>query len=332
VTVIDNPKSTAPDDAIAWRPAVPGNAGHPLDVAPLPYWLDRPCPSWCVTLPHADVDHPDDRLHIGASWDVVLTQEPPDVFTDVDGTVLSSEPVRLMAAVYQGYRDRDPYVSMDLGDAKCREVELTFAEAAELAAALGRPGDEYAMITLTLEDSDRRLPEPWPGEPVFWPRQVGVRLESAAEAAELGATQRRVVTVYRDSYRVLTVPEAADMASGIDGLLRDAASGEEPQAAGEAAGRGALGWVRAQAAATEARRIAGLPGTGPGERARHLGIAAFIEEDAAAARQAGMASAARTFLSLGCGPAQVREQAAGLKEEAALLELADAMDRLESAD
>ena len=32
---------------LEWRPAVPGNAGHSLDCAPLPYWLDRPCPPWC---------------------------------------------------------------------------------------------------------------------------------------------------------------------------------------------------------------------------------------------------------------------------------------------
>lgn len=90
------------------------------------------------------------------------------------------------------------------------DVEFTLAEAEDLAAALAAPGDEYAWITLTLADAHR-------------PAEVGIRLESAEEVAELGAPERRVVTVYRDRYLTVTLAEAAERAAAITDLLASAA-------------------------------------------------------------------------------------------------------------
>lgn len=229
MTVVESPETAVLNDASVVFPmsrVVPGNAGHPLDDAPLPYWLDRPCPPWCTMIrPHGDEMLADDRLHRGDCYDVELTQEPPDVFTFADGRVLSSEPFILMAVLYQHYKAASPHISLNI-DAGT-DVDLTLAEAGELAAALNAPGDDYVMITLTLEDADVDVaPKPWPEgrepEPVYWSRQVGVRLESAEEVAELGAPERRVVTVYRDRYLTFTPAEASDLGAAIVKLLAGA--------------------------------------------------------------------------------------------------------------
>jgi hypothetical protein len=68
-SLVDVTVQASRDSEAEWRPTVPGNAGHPLAEAPLPYWLDRPCPAWCVlTTPHQDHDDYDDRLHHAASY------------------------------------------------------------------------------------------------------------------------------------------------------------------------------------------------------------------------------------------------------------------------
>ena len=45
-----------------------------------PYWLPGPCPAWCAYPDdHQPHDHPDDRVHMGITWDVSLTLEDPTV-------------------------------------------------------------------------------------------------------------------------------------------------------------------------------------------------------------------------------------------------------------
>jgi hypothetical protein len=202
-------------------PVVPGNAGHPLDEAPLPYWLSEPCPPWCGSIiPHEEGVMPADRAHTGDSYEIELTQVPADVCADGDGTILSSDPYVLIAALGQHYRECEPHVSVNI-DAG-RDIDLTLAEAVRMAKALNGPGDESSMISATLEDSDRCAPPgTWPWSAAR-PRQIEIRLESAEEteaAADLGAPERRVVIVYRDCYLVLTPAEAAELAAAIVKLL-----------------------------------------------------------------------------------------------------------------
>jgi hypothetical protein len=45
-----------------------------------PYWLPGPCPDWCAYPEDHDArDHPDDRVHMGSTWDITLTLEDPAV-------------------------------------------------------------------------------------------------------------------------------------------------------------------------------------------------------------------------------------------------------------
>jgi hypothetical protein len=228
MTVTESPQAGEPAVASAWHPAVPGNAGHSLDKAPLPYWLDRPCPPWCLmTIPHEDGEMPSDRQHMSVFYEVDLTQEPPLAVSEALEDE-EDESATLSAGLWQHHTARDPHLTLIINHGT--DVEFTLAEAGELAAALSAPGDEYTMITLTLEDSDRHPPrgprragqEP---KPVYRPRMFGVRLEPAGEAADLSATERRVVAVYRDTYLTLTLSEAAELASGISDLLGEAAAG-----------------------------------------------------------------------------------------------------------
>ena len=121
------------------QPAViPVANGHAPDPAALPYWQDRPCPSWChLLIPHKDHDSPADRLHMAPFHDIQLTLEAANVvrIPSADGKVaLEVSPSFITAGLIQGWRDREARVT--LIHAGTHDIELTVAEAAELAEAL----------------------------------------------------------------------------------------------------------------------------------------------------------------------------------------------------
>jgi hypothetical protein len=169
-----------------------------------------------MTVPHQDCEDFEDRLHMSVGHVVELTLQPPGVFRAGDGMVLSSSPVHVVAGLWQHYRERDPHVTLIINDKT--DVDFTIAEAAALAAALTTPGDEYVMITLTLEDSDTWL-EGQPSRLAVRPRQFGIRLDR-----EQGGCEAQVVTVYHDEYLTLTVAEARELAEALAALIRQAAN------------------------------------------------------------------------------------------------------------
>lgn len=112
--------------------------GHVPDLPARPYWQDRPCPTWChLLVPHKDHDSPADRLHMAPFHDIQLTMEAADVIRipSADGKVaLEVSPPFITAGLIQGWRDREAHVT--LVHAATHDIELTVAEAAELAEAL----------------------------------------------------------------------------------------------------------------------------------------------------------------------------------------------------
>ena len=112
--------------------------GHAPDLAERPYWQDQPCPAWCrVVVPHQDHTPPEDRFHMSPIHDVTLTLEVADVFRFPDrtgGTVLEVSPSFITAGLLQGWREREARVI--LTHAATHDIELTVAEARELAEAL----------------------------------------------------------------------------------------------------------------------------------------------------------------------------------------------------
>lgn len=124
--------------AIPAVPAITAANGHAPDLPARPYWQDQPCPPWChLAIPHQDHDSPDDRFHMAPFHDVQLTLEAPDVtrIPSADGKVaLEVSPSFITAGLIQGWRDREAHVT--LVHAESHDIELTIAEAAELAEAL----------------------------------------------------------------------------------------------------------------------------------------------------------------------------------------------------
>ena len=103
---------------------VPANAGHPLDEAPLPYWLTEPCPPWCeLTTPHGDSELYADRLHSSVSHCVTADGE--------------DSPADISAALWMHYRESRPHICLNIGIAD--ETSLELPEAAELARLLTSP-------------------------------------------------------------------------------------------------------------------------------------------------------------------------------------------------
>ena len=118
--------------------AIPMANGHAPDLPARPYWQDRPCPAWCrVVVPHQDHSPPEDRFHMSPIHDVTLTLEAADVirFPDGDGgSVLEVSPSFITAGLLQGWREREARII--LTHAGAHDIELTVAEARELAEAL----------------------------------------------------------------------------------------------------------------------------------------------------------------------------------------------------
>lgn len=101
-----------------------------------PYWLPGPCPAWCAyPEDHQPHDHPDDRVHMGCTWDVTLTLEDPAVNLPRDpaGRIEVSIP-HLDIYLQQGWREQEPRVELSVNDEP--GISLTLAEAADLAEAL----------------------------------------------------------------------------------------------------------------------------------------------------------------------------------------------------
>lgn len=131
---------------------IPGNGGHPLADAPLPYWLREPCPPWCdMTTPHHDSELYDDRLHQGSSCYVTLTTEPR--------TVIGQEEydTSVSAGLWQHYRDSRPHIALQIGCSE--EIVLELDEAAELARLLAAPPGEWETLTLSMMDPDAVSPQ-----------------------------------------------------------------------------------------------------------------------------------------------------------------------------
>jgi hypothetical protein len=247
---------TAPEDAAVF-PAIPGNAGHRIDEAPLPYWLDRPCPAWCLmTVPHEDHEMVDDRCHMSASFQFESPLEEPDVSRNADGSVVACHPARVGAGMWQHYREGDPYIALLHNDDK--SFHLTVTEAASLAETLMKTADRASEIepvisggsrpfwqvepcpawcTTTHEDADACEDRIHVGD--YWwltmtmenpiiraqsdsgtdcqPAQTGVRLEQGWREIEA-----RVTLVCRDDYMALTLGGASELAGALTSLLRQA--------------------------------------------------------------------------------------------------------------
>jgi hypothetical protein len=217
-----------------WRPTVPGNAGHPLDDAPLPYWLEGPCPPWChLSMPHKDSGSSYMRQHESGYYLVSLTLEDPH---DIE------------MHMEQDYREREPHVSLIL--AFDGEPDMTLAEAAELTRMLKAvaadegtaPGKPASAPTwrqgepcpawcdgehsATDEPRDRRhagecrrliLTMMQAGAADAEPPFIAARLEQGWREAEA-----RIVLVYADQRLNLTRGEAREMADDLSGVLADA--------------------------------------------------------------------------------------------------------------
>lgn len=118
--------------------AIPAVNGSPAAPTERPYWQDQPCPPWChLLVGHQDHDQPDDRVHMAPFHDIQLTLEAADViripFADGSGA-LEVSPSFITAGLSQGWRDREPTISL----IHCGQHDILFtvAEAAEMIEAL----------------------------------------------------------------------------------------------------------------------------------------------------------------------------------------------------
>jgi hypothetical protein len=132
--MLDQATITAPTPA---EPIMAVN-GHAPAPAARPYWQDQPCPTWChMIVGHEDHDRPEDRFHMAPFHDIQLTLEAADVIRipSADGQgALEVSPSFITAGLVQGWWDREARVT--LVHAATHDIELTVAEAAELAEAL----------------------------------------------------------------------------------------------------------------------------------------------------------------------------------------------------
>jgi hypothetical protein len=110
----------------------PARAGRHSLARKAPFWLTRPCPSWCQS-DHDEADRPADRRHLSASLgSIVLTET--EATESADGTWQAQD---IHIALTQHVRELDPLISC-LGHGPAGAWHLTVTEARELAAALTR--------------------------------------------------------------------------------------------------------------------------------------------------------------------------------------------------
>jgi len=223
----------------------------PADAAPLPFWLDRACPGWCIA-PHDDTDMAEDRVHESTSNEVVLQLEPWGEYADEHG------PAHMFVYLNEHYRELGPHITVSVNGRS--DLKFTLAEAAELAAAfegLGyraakfwetypetsrpywqdrpcpswcdalhedtdEPGpgrvhiSDYQTVTLTLEDADVF---PLAGGGLrAQPQSILVRLEQGYREYEA-----LVCLVIRDEYYKLTFTEAQQLGQILRTLVTEAA-------------------------------------------------------------------------------------------------------------
>ncbi len=108
------------------------SAGRHALARKAPFWLTRPCPSWCQS-DHSEADRPADRRHLSAPLgSVVLTET--EAAASADG---SWQPQDIHVALTQHVRELEPLISCG-GHGPAGAWHLTVAEARELAAALTR--------------------------------------------------------------------------------------------------------------------------------------------------------------------------------------------------
>jgi hypothetical protein len=112
-------------------------------LAPRPYWQDRPCPPWCgISGDHSDTDDHAERVHQALAAPLTLTLEGPVVVLvqgqDEGSRGLIAEPSGLEVFILQGYRESEPYlkVNMQLPPGAVPGARLTLAEASQLAEIL----------------------------------------------------------------------------------------------------------------------------------------------------------------------------------------------------
>jgi hypothetical protein len=91
-------------------PPIGTNGGEPLAEYPLPFWLPKPCPSWCRT-PHKDCDSTMMRAHMSGHHSVMLSAETGgELRDDHDPSVQGWSPWSIDFEVHQGYREAEPYI------------------------------------------------------------------------------------------------------------------------------------------------------------------------------------------------------------------------------
>jgi hypothetical protein len=116
---------------------VPGNAGHPLDKAPLPFWLREPCPAWCQTLAHVNAVPYRQRVHVDRGCSVMLSLMPAgELHDDSDPEVAGFSPACADVGLRQHYRAAEPHLQFAFVIDDDLEPCLTLAEGRALAALL----------------------------------------------------------------------------------------------------------------------------------------------------------------------------------------------------
>jgi hypothetical protein len=117
---------------------VPGNAGHPIDQAPLPYWLREPCPAWCQSaIAHDNVTPYRQRVHVSRGYSVMLALMPAgELHDDSDPRVDGFSPQAVDVHLWQHYRAAEPNLQFAFGTGDNAEPRLTLAEGHALAALL----------------------------------------------------------------------------------------------------------------------------------------------------------------------------------------------------
>lgn len=241
--------------------AAPANAGHPLDEAPLPFWLDRPCPSWCASLRHTNEDTVRMRVHRGGDRSVALTLEQGHELHDSGDPDVTGYTMKCIdLGLAQHYREAEPHLHFIF--ACDDETDLTLAEGGALAAILtdlaGRAGDlaaeeedrpfwltgpdlawcagghedgdepddrihhgEYQHVNLTMMDPFAMWPSKTGPEAEWQPQEIQAALEQGWREADA-----RIILQYGDDkYLDLTLAEAGELAGDLSDLIH--AAGEE---------------------------------------------------------------------------------------------------------
>jgi hypothetical protein len=113
----------------------PARTGRHSVARTAPFWLTRPCPSWCQS-DHTEADPPADRRHLSAPLGSVVLTETEAARSSDGGWQAQDVHITLT----QHVREADPLISCG-GHGPAGTWHLTVTEARELAAALTRAVD-----------------------------------------------------------------------------------------------------------------------------------------------------------------------------------------------